>query len=147
MATSKANSCETGSTISVASENCVTCPYGTTGDCAKIGVIYQIECQTCNATYIGETGRRLAVRIKEHLAGKRLGNTRTPLGKHMTEEHGGNDFDVKCSILACETEIFARKVLEAFWISARNPSMNNRNECLSITNDLLPFAPHCELLI
>ena len=110
-------------------------------------MIYQIECLACNATYIGETGRPLAIRIKEHLAGKRRGNVRTSLGRHLIEEHSGNEFDVKCTILACETEISARKALEAFRISARNPRMNNRNECVSITNDLLPFMSHCDLLV
>ncbi|KAL6731463.1 hypothetical protein Aduo_002329 [Ancylostoma duodenale] len=38
-----------------------------------------------------------------------------------------------------------RKALEAFWIAARNPKMNNRNECLSITSDFLPYISLCEL--
>ncbi|KAK6761196.1 hypothetical protein RB195_022308 [Necator americanus] len=53
------------------SECCVVCPFGKTADSTNIGVIYQIECLMCNAIYIGETGRMLNVRIKEHLAGKR----------------------------------------------------------------------------
>ena len=67
-----------------------------------------------------------------------------PLGKHRHEDHSGNDFDVACTILANEPEISARKALEAFWISARNPRMNNRNEHISITSDLMPFVPLCE---
>ena len=112
-------------------ENCVICPNGRTGDCAKAGVIYQIVCRTCNSAYIGETGRMLAVRLKEHLAGKRRSNMLTPLGKYRVQEHNGNDYDVKCTILALETDISSRKALEAFWISARNPSMNNRSECVT----------------
>ncbi|EYC25395.1 hypothetical protein Y032_0012g1863 [Ancylostoma ceylanicum] len=52
------------------SESCIVCPYGRTGDCAQTGVIYQLQCLTCSETYIGETGRTLGVRIKEHLADK-----------------------------------------------------------------------------
>ncbi|EYC03619.1 hypothetical protein Y032_0092g2523 [Ancylostoma ceylanicum] len=126
-------------------ESCVVCPYGRTGDCAQSGVIYQIQCLKCNAIYIGETGRTLGVRIKEHLAGKRRASLVTPLGRHRNELHHGDDFDVKCIILAHETDISARKTLEAFWISVRNPPMNNKNECLSITNDFMPFVPLCEL--
>ncbi|KAK6761217.1 hypothetical protein RB195_022327 [Necator americanus] len=69
------------------SECCVVCPFGKAGDCTRIGVIYQIECLTCNAIYIGETGRMLNVRVKEHLAGKRRGSSTTPLGRHKNDKH------------------------------------------------------------
>ena len=124
---------------------CVVCPFGSVGDCSKVGVIYQLECLECNATYIGETGRTLAVRLKEHLASKRRGSLITPLGKHKHEAHKGRDFNVKCVILAHESETSARKTLEAFWIASKNPAMNNKNECLSITNEFMPFLSLCEL--
>ena len=128
-----------------ASPNCVVCPYGKAGDCAKSGVVYQVECLSCHAIYIGETGRPLRVRINEHLASKRRQSLISPLGKHRNEDHGGSDFDVMCTILAHENEIAARKVLEAAWILERNPRMNSKNEQLSITNDLMPYLPSCQL--
>ncbi|EYB97663.1 hypothetical protein Y032_0139g2150 [Ancylostoma ceylanicum] len=127
------------------SQRCVVCPYSRNGDYAKTGVIYQIECLNCHATYIGETGRPLHVRINEHLASKRRESLVTPLGKHRHEDHTGNDFDVRCTILAHEPDISARKTLEAFWISVRDPRMNNRNEHISITTDLMPFISLCGL--
>ncbi|EYB97674.1 hypothetical protein Y032_0138g2050 [Ancylostoma ceylanicum] len=127
------------------SEHCIVCPHGKEGDCAKVGVIYQIECLDCHALYIGETGRALNVRVKEHLASKRRSSLISPLGRHRNVAHCGNDFDVKCTILTCEAEISARKALEAFWITVKNPEMNNKNECLSITSDFLPFVSLCEL--
>ena len=126
-------------------DQCTICPYGKVGDCAKMGVVYQIECLTCSALYVGETSRTLSIRIKEHLASKRRKSLTSPLGKHRVEAHGGNDFEVKCTILTYESEISARKALEAFWISAKSPAMNNKNECLSITSDFLPFVSLCEL--
>ncbi|VDL75157.1 unnamed protein product [Nippostrongylus brasiliensis] len=125
------------------SENCVVYPYGKNGDCEKSGVVYEISCRTCNGKYIGETGRVLLTRINEHLASKRRGSITSPLGRHRNEVHDGNDFDIVCRILSYEAEISSRKALEAFWISARNPVMNNRNECLSISNDFLSFTPFC----
>ena len=125
--------------------SCVICPNGRSGDCAQRGVVYQLQCLACRAVYIGETGRVLSVRINEHLAAKRRQSLVSPLGRHRSEIHAGNDFDVQCTILAHEEEIGARKVLEAFWIRRRNPIMNNRNECLSITDEFLPFIPLCEL--
>lgn len=87
----------------------------------------------------------LRVRLKEHLADKRRTNALSPLGKHKIEAHNGGEFDVKCIILSYEAEIVARKSMEAAWISVRNPSMNNRNECLSIATELLPYLSICEL--
>ena len=120
-------------------------PYGRLGDCAKSGIVYQIECLNCHALYIGETGRPLGVRINEHMASKRRRSLVSPLGKHRNEDHSGDDFDVKCTILAFETDVSARKTLEAAWILTRNPAMNSRNEHLSIPSDLMPFVGWCEL--
>ncbi|EYB90286.1 hypothetical protein Y032_0222g2646 [Ancylostoma ceylanicum] len=58
------------------------------------------------------------------MATKRRGNLTSPLGRHKVEAHGGNDFDIKCKILAYEDDISARKALEAAWIFTRNPGMN-----------------------
>ena len=118
---------------------------GRVGDCAKAGVVYQLECLTCHNCYIRQTGRNLGVRLKEHLASKRRGTPAAPLGRHKTEVHGGNDYEVKCTILTYETEICARKLFEAAWISIKNPELNVKNECLSISSDLAPFISLCEL--
>ena len=127
------------------SEPCIVCPYGKRGDCSKLGVVYQLECLSCNAVYIGETGRMLSIRVKEHMANKRKGNPGSPLGKHRIEEHRGDEFDVKCVILAFEADIAARKALEAAWIYTRKPSMNGKNECVSIASDLVSYLSLCEL--
>ncbi|XGW07168.1 hypothetical protein V3C99_017015 [Haemonchus contortus] len=125
--------------------NCVICPFGKDGDCTQRGTVYQLQCSACDGIYIGETGRMLGIRVKEHLAGKRRGSLFTPLGKHRQEVHEGNDFDIKCKILAYENEIGARKILEALHIRERNPELNNRNECIAITGEFLPFIPLCGL--
>ncbi|KAK6744128.1 hypothetical protein RB195_011063 [Necator americanus] len=97
----------------------------------------------CNATHIGETGGNAGERINEHMAGNRPKSLITPLGRHRHEAYNGNDYDVKCVMLAHETEISAKKTLKVFWILGRNPSMNNRNECL--TNEFLPLVPSRDL--
>ena len=127
------------------SKNCVVCPFSKVGDCAIAGAVYQIECLACHATYIGETGRLLSVRISEHLASKKRQSLLSPLGRHRKEDHNGTDFEVSCTILAIEGNITARKALEAMWIITCDPKMNNRNEQLSITRDLMPFFPSCAI--
>ena len=103
------------------------------------GTIYLISCKTCGEKYIGETGRPLWVRIKEHLAGKSKLNDVTPLGSHRKHIHGFKDFEVEVTILAQEHKTSARKILEAFWIHTHCPKMNRKEECLVITRDLEPY--------
>lgn len=67
--------------------DCVICPYRRRGDCAQKGVVYQLECLPCGDLYVGETGRVLAIRVKEHLADERRQKLATPLGKHQREAH------------------------------------------------------------
>ena len=42
-------------------------PREKTPDAQKCGLVYQVECSECLLTYIGETGRTLATRMKDHL--------------------------------------------------------------------------------
>uniref|UniRef100_A0A0K0CVJ9 GIY-YIG domain-containing protein n=1 Tax=Angiostrongylus cantonensis TaxID=6313 RepID=A0A0K0CVJ9_ANGCA len=119
-------------------ENCVICPFGKDGDCMSSGAIYLISCGICGDEYIGETGKSLCIRIKEHLDGKRKAGQGTPLGTHRIQKHSGDDFDTKVAILARDTKTPTRKLLESFWINAKNPKMNSRKEYLEITHDLAP---------
>ena len=48
-------------------------PKEKTPDAHKCGMVYQVECPECPLTYIGETNRTLATRMKNHL------NFRNPL--------------------------------------------------------------------
>ena len=122
-----------------AMSDCKICPNGTQGDCMCAGVVYLITCKECNEEYIGETARPLCLRIKEHLDGKIKQRRSTVLGMHRETKHGGADFDVSVTIIAHETNTVARKSLEAFLINVKSPKMNRKGECLSITNELLPY--------
>uniref|UniRef100_A0A0K0DAP6 GIY-YIG domain-containing protein n=1 Tax=Angiostrongylus cantonensis TaxID=6313 RepID=A0A0K0DAP6_ANGCA len=116
-------------------QNCVICSYGRDGDYMSSGTIYLISCGTCGDEYIGETGRPLCIRIKEHLDGKRKARQ----GTHRIQKHNGDDFDIKVAVLARDAKTPRRKLLEAFWINAGKPTMNSREECPEITCDLAPY--------
>ena len=122
-----------------ATPDCVICPSGREGDCMSSGTVYLITCVRCGDEYVGESARALSIRIKEHLIGKEKSRSCTPLGAHRVENHAGADFEVTVKILAYETRTPARKTLEAFWIRARNPKMNRKEECLTITRELEPY--------
>ena len=109
----------------------------------RSGVIYLITCKLCGHEYIGETGRPLCSRIKEHMDGMRKSKVSTPLGTHRMLQHNGTEFDITVSILSREAEVAGRKTLEACWILSRNPQMNRKDECTAITNELAPFLELC----
>ena len=90
-------------------------------DCAKSGVVYQEECLKRHAYYVGETDRLLSISMKQQLSGIRRGKLDDTLGKHKAEANNGNDFNVRCVILARESDISARKALEAAFICTKNP--------------------------
>ena len=119
--------------------DCKICPNGREGDCMISGVVYLIKCSECGDEYIGETIRPLCVRIKEHLDGKSKQRRSSVLGSHRVTKHDGSDFDITVSILAQESNITARKTLEAFWINKKSPGMNRKEECLSITRELTSY--------
>ena len=87
------------------------------------GVVYHISCQSCKEEYVGETGRPLCVRVKEHLEGLNKSNMSTPLGDHRVRCHAGLSYQVAVTILAREPDVSARRTLEALWIAAKTPQI------------------------
>ncbi|VDP06678.1 unnamed protein product [Heligmosomoides polygyrus] len=124
---------------------CIICPFGKEGDCMVSGVVYLIKCTGCNGEYIGETGRPLGERVKEHLGMLRRCDIAGPLGEHRLRCHNGAGIDVAVTILAREFEISARKTLEALWIAARNPTINRKEERVAVIQELAPYVDLCGL--
>ena len=63
-----------------------------TTTCTSYNVVYVIKCLTCNKVYIGETGRRLGDRFREHLWSTRQSNTDLPVGRHFASPgHASTD--------------------------------------------------------
>ena len=95
-------------------------PKDKTPDAQKCGLVYQVECPECSLTYIGETGRMLATRMKDHL---NLRNPLTAVGEHCAHEHHTITKD-SVRILAREDGWLKRKVREAIEIKIGQPAMN-----------------------
>ncbi|EYC00721.1 hypothetical protein Y032_0113g366 [Ancylostoma ceylanicum] len=56
-------------------------------------VVYLITCQSCGDQYIGETGRPLCIRIKEHLDGMTRSRITTALSGHRRHNHCNISFE------------------------------------------------------
>jgi hypothetical protein len=90
----------------------------------RSGVIYKIECDQCEGTYIGETKRPLSTRVKEHLKI----NSNSALAEH-TESTGHIIPASSASVINIETNLFKRKVKEAIEIYKHQPTMNRDEGC------------------
>jgi len=86
----------------------------------KCGVIYEIECNDCNKVYIGETGKELHKRIREHQLAVRRQDNLSALYHHIQETGHTVNWE-NPSILAQENSSYKRKILESMY------SHNNRN--------------------
>ena len=109
---------------------------------SNVGVVYEIPCVNCDKKYIGETGRRLDTRIKEHKSdtekNKKGPYTRSTRKTSLTEQntsavtdhmniHNHNINWEKVDVVSKETNRFARIVKEAIAIR-RTPNNMNRDE-------------------
>ena len=83
----------------------------------KCGVVYQLTCQDCEASYIGEMERTLKQRLKEHQKDS------SPVGHHMG--YNKNKVDSQnIRIVNRDSRWFQRGVREAIQIRSRSPVLN-----------------------
>ena len=96
-------------------------PKEKTPDAQKCGLVYQVECPECPLTYIGETGRTLATRMKDHL------NLRNPVlnscGRTLYAQTPQITKD-SVRVLDREEIWLKRKVREASEIKIGQPAMS-----------------------
>ena len=91
----------------------------------------------CSLTYIGETGRMLATRMKDHL---NLRNPLTAVGEHCAHEHHTITKD-SVRVLAREDGWLKRKVREAIEIKIGQPAMN-RDQGYELPPSTMNFCCH-----
>ena len=85
----------------------------------ECGVIYHFKCPhiNCPEAYIGESGRALGERIKEHL------NAPSPIHQHCSST--GHPLSPKYfNIIHRETQGSSRNIREAMFIHVNDPSLN-----------------------
>ena len=83
----------------------------------KCGVVYQLTCHDCEASYIGETERVLKQRLKEHQKDS------SPVGHHMWyNKHKVDSQNIR--IVDRDSRWFQRGVREAIQIRSRSPTLN-----------------------
>ena len=92
--------------------------------------MYQISSRDCNAVYVGETGRSVRTRKREHADAVKTFNTKkSALGQHVVDFNHIIDWD-NVKILKSESHAYRRRVAESFLINQKACScyVINRND-------------------
>lgn len=58
--------------------------------CATLGVVFLLSC-TCGDFYVGKTIKPFNKRISDHIRDNKIGNLKTPIGRHAAFKHGHKD--------------------------------------------------------
>ena len=104
----------------------------------RTGVVYRIKCESCDQFYVGETGRALNTRVKEHKDAIRLGNyDKSALAAHWYAT--GHSIDWDPVILDQERHFNSRKIKEAIQIHLLKPPLN-RDQGYNVAPALLEVA-------
>ena len=119
------------------SPKCVTCPF-ICGDvrihtdsfkfqvrkhftCRTTNMVYVISCTTCNKRYIGETGRTLDDRIREHLKDIQYNRDNKTVARHFNQPgHSVQNLRVQGMWLMRTDCAKQRKDTESYWIRKLN---------------------------
>ena len=111
----------------------------------KTDCIYEIQCKNCNYTYVGETGRKFSLRLKEHkkeaerLASKSKNFTRQARKQSLGEQSKSAIADQAlqynhvidwdgAKVLQMECDSGAQYIRESLWIRKRGTKVMNRDE-------------------
>ena len=90
----------------------------------RTGVVYRIPCSSCEKVYIGQTGRTLDHRLKEHRRALTSGNVQqSAVAEHATNEMHDIDWE-KAEVVDCHPHYRQRCALEAWHIRTEPHKMN-----------------------
>ena len=99
-------------------------PKTSGSDVPPKSVIYEIPCGGCNQSYVGETGRGVETRLKEHKSDVKFHRTSNAIVLHIEKCNHLPDWK-NTRILERNLKKQTRKILEAAHISARD-TLNSR---------------------
>lgn len=101
-------------------------------------VVYEIPCGGCYKSYVGETGRGVKTRLKEHKSDVRYHRTSNAIVIHIDQCHHLPDWE-GTRILEKNVNKKTRKILEAAHISSRN-TFNSRSGFITLASGAVSLA-------
>ena len=108
--------------------------------CHTTGCVYALQCLWCSQVYIGQTGRELHTRIREHIRNIKISCTTSNFATHMNSHNAPLNF--KIFVLNYVNTKFDRLLQESSWINQTKAEINNTIEghytlsptCLQVYN-------------
>ena len=92
-------------------------------------IVYKIDCNDCDCTYIGQSKRKLGTRVKEHEKDVKNCNKKSALYSHM-EKKKCKSMDFKnVKIIDRERNKNKRLFSEMFNIELHDNTMNRMSDC------------------
>ena len=88
--------------------------------------VYKIPCKGCNKFYIGESGRDLSIRVKEHKSALIKGNTNNALALHNLNTNHDINFKDTSLLFHCNN-LKVRRIIEAAYINSNSCNTLNLN--------------------
>jgi hypothetical protein len=91
--------------------------------------VYKLPCMDCNRSYIGETGKSMRIRMKQHESNCRNSENRDIPGAVVKHHKLGHsiDFENACVIYP-ESHMTKRKIAESFLISQQRKQVMDDNK-------------------
>ncbi len=90
------------------------------------GVVYQIQCNDCEETYIGHSGRPLNTRVQEHRTAVRKSSVSSGVAEHTIKT--GHDIDWESvEIIDRDPLTLLRRIREAIAIRVHQTGMNRES--------------------
>ena len=86
--------------------------------------VYKIPCKDCDKYYIGQTGKDLAKRIKQHKYSVRTGQVSNALFIHLRDNNHCIDWSNASSIVSCH-DILNRNIIESSLIKQSESQLIN----------------------
>ena len=104
------------------------------------GIVYQVPCASCPASYVGQTGKCLGKRMKEHRKAVKSGDcANSRLAEHTWSHHHPVDWD-KVRVLEQQPHLYHRLILESVHIRSHPHTLNSNNGTLSPVYNSLFFC-------
>ena len=107
----------------------------------RSGVVYEIVCGSCNKGYIGETGRNVETRVKEHFALARNGHPDiSAVAEHVLEEH---ELDKRAKIVEMADSTGVHRIKDALLIHSKDKNgkmMLNRDNGVELRSMCLDLV-------
>ena len=100
------------------------------------GVVYKVNCKDCEKYYIGETGRTIETRMKEHKQGANGEQEKVSgLSQHLKQTNHEAEFD-DVKVLFRERNFRMRKFKEALAIKEHKANLLNKKEEIKLLSNV-----------